>query len=236
VSSCSGVHVRGTYSSDVTKLVFLTSQNLAQDTAHDLTRAGLGKIRNDVNGFGCSEWADALPYLHDQVLAKSVVGLVAVLDGDKGCDCLASKLIGHTDDSSFSDGVVLNQSGLDLSSGQTMTGNVDNVVDTATDPVVPFVVTSSTVTSEVVSLVDIQVCVHISLVCAPDGASHARPCLLEGQNTLDVVAVELLAGDGVDDCGFDTEEGKGRATGLGRGDTSEGGDDVRAGLCLPVCL
>ena len=189
-----------------------------------------------MNGLGCSERTDALPYLHDQVLAKSVIGLVAVLDGNKGSNCLTSELISHTNDSGFSDSVVLDQGSLDLSSGQTVTGNVDNVIDTATDPVVTLVITSSTVTSEVVSLVDVQVCVHVSLVCAPDGTGHARPCLLESQNTLDVVAVELLAGDGVDDCGLDTEEGKGSATGLGRGNTSEGSDDVRAGLCLPVCL
>jgi hypothetical protein len=217
-------------------LVFLTSQNLAQDTAHNLARASLGKIGDYVDGLGCSERTDALPYLHNQVLAKSVVGLVAGLDGNKGSDCLASELIGYTDNSSFSHGVVLDQSGLDLGSGQTVTGNVDNVIDTATDPVVALVVTGSTVASEVVSLVDVQVCVHVSLVCTPDGTSHAGPCLLEGQNTLDVVAVKLFAGDGVDDCGFDTEEGKGSATGFGRGDTGEGSNDVRAGLCLPVCL
>jgi hypothetical protein len=136
-------------------LVFLTSQNLAQDTAHDLTRASLGKIGNHVNGLGCSERTDALPYLHNQVLAKSVVGLITGLDGNKGSDCLASELIGHTDNSSLGDGVVLDQSGLDLSSGQTVTGNVDNVVDTATDPVVALVVAGSTVASEVVSLVDV---------------------------------------------------------------------------------
>ena len=189
-----------------------------------------------MNSLGCSERTDALSYLHNQVLAKSVVGLVTVLDGNKGGDCLASELVGHTDDSGFSDSVMLDQGSLNLGSGQAVTGNVDNVIDTAADPVVALVVTSSTVTSEVVSLVDVQVCIHISLVCTPDGTSHAGPCLLEGQNALDVVAVELLAGNRVDDCGLDAEEGKGSTTGLGRGDTSEGSDDVRAGLCLPVRL
>jgi len=217
-------------------LVFLASQNLAQDTAHDLSRAGLRKIGDHMNGLGCSERTNALSYLHDQVLAKSIVGLVAVLDGDKGGDCLTGELVGHTDNSGFSDSVVLDQGSLDLSSGQTVTGDVDNVIDTATDPVVTLVIASSTITSEVVSLVDVQVCIHVSLVCTPDGTSHAGPCLLEGQNTLDVVAVELFARNGVDDCGLDAEEGKGSTAGLGRSDTSEGSDDVRACLCLPVRL
>lgn len=42
---------------------------------------------------------------------------------------------------------------------------------------------------------------------AVNGAGHAGPCLLKGQDTLDIVAMNLLAGDGVDDGGLNTEEG-----------------------------
>lgn len=90
--------------------------------------------------------------------------------------------------------------------------------------------------TNVVSLVNIQVCVHISLVCTPDRASHARPCLLEGKNTLDIVAVNFFAGDGVDDRRLDAEEGEGCRTWLSGCDASKRSDNVRAGLSLPVCL
>lgn len=43
---------------------------------------------------------------------------------------------------------VLEKSSLDLSSGQTVSRNVDDIVNTATDPVVAVVVTASTISSE----------------------------------------------------------------------------------------
>jgi len=70
-----------------------------------------------------------------------------------------------------------------------MTRNVDDIVNTSPDPVVALVITSSTVTRKVVSLVHIEVGVHVTLVCAPDCACHTRPWLLDGENTLDIVSV-----------------------------------------------
>jgi hypothetical protein len=90
--------------------------------------------------------------------------------------------------------------------------------------------------SYVVTLVHVQVGVHVTLVGTPHSTGHAGPRLLEGQDTLDIVAKNLLAGDGVDNGRLDTEEGQGSTTGLGRSDTTERGDDVRAGFGLPVCL
>ena len=73
-------------------------------------------------------------------------------------------------------------------------------------------------------------------MCSPDCASHARPWLLEGQNTLNIVSVNLLAGDGVDDRRLDTEEWEGGTAWLGGCNTSKRSDDVGSGLGLPVCL
>lgn len=61
--------------------------------------------------------------------------------------------------------------------------------------------------THVVAGVDVEVGVHVALVGAVNGAGHAGPCLLKGQDTLDIVAMNLLAGDGVDDGGLNTEEG-----------------------------
>lgn len=88
----------------------------------------------------------------------------------------------------------------------------------------------------VISFIHIQICVHISLVGTPDGASHTRPGLLEGQHALYVVAVDLLARHGVNDGGLNAKEGQRSAAGLGGGDTCQWGDDVGTGLGLPVCL
>lgn len=43
---------------------------------------------------------------------------------------------------------MLNESGFNLSGGETVTRDVNDIVDTATDPVVAVLVTASTVTSE----------------------------------------------------------------------------------------
>jgi hypothetical protein len=114
--------------------------------------------------------------------------------------------------------------------------DVDDIVDAPADPVVPFRVARRAVACEVVALVHVQVRVHVALVRAPDCAAHGRPGLLEGEDALDVVAVDLLAGDGVNDRGLDAEEGEGGGTGFRRGDSGEGCDDVGAGFGLPVGL
>lgn len=146
-----GVHwlVKGrTYRGDITELILLAGENLPEDTPHDLAAAGLGEIGHDVHGLGRREGPDAPADLEDELLAERVRGLVAVLDGNKGVDGLARELVRHTNDGSLGDGGVLNQGSLDFGSRQTVTADVHNIIDTAADPVEAFVVTPSTVTSE----------------------------------------------------------------------------------------
>lgn len=88
----------------------------------------------------------------------------------------------------------------------------------------------------VVSLVDVEVGIHVPLVSTPDGAGHARPRLLDRQDTLDIITLQLLAGDRVDDGGLDAEERQGGTAGLRGCHTTQRGDNVRTRLCLPVGL
>lgn len=88
----------------------------------------------------------------------------------------------------------------------------------------------------VVALVDIKVSLLVSLVGSPDGAGHAGPWLLECQDTLNIVAVDLLTGDGVDEGGLNAEEGQRAAAGLGGSDAGKRSESVRTGLGLPVGL
>lgn len=118
---------------------------------------------------------------------------------------------------------VLEESGLDLGGGQTVAGDVHNVVDTATDPVISVVVTTGTISSEllwsasgvshrmgseayVVTLVYVQIGVHVPFVGTPDSAGHTGPGFLESQNTLDIVTLNLFTGDRVNDSGLNAEE------------------------------
>lgn len=135
--------------------------------------------------------------MEDELLAERICALVAILEGDEGVDGLAGQLVGNTNDGGLGNRVVLNQGSLDFGSGQTVTTDVNDVIDTSTDPVESLVVTSGTVTSEllclhvrymftlrksakkggsyVVSLVDVQVGVQVSLVATVDGTSNAGP-------------------------------------------------------------
>jgi hypothetical protein len=135
-------------SGDVSQRVLLASKNLPQDSAHDLAGPGLGQVGDDDDRLWRGEGADALADLEDQILLQLVVDLVSVLDGDESVDSLAGKVVSHANDGSLGDGVVLNERGLDLGSGQTVTGDVDDIVDTSADPVVTVVVTSCSISGE----------------------------------------------------------------------------------------
>ena len=133
-----------------------------------------------------------------------------------------------------------------------MATNVYYVVHPAPDPVVALVITACTVASElvklasitpnaslgthVVSLVHVEISIHVPLVSAPDCAGHAGPRLLEGEHTLDIVAVDLFTGHRVDDGGLNAEEGQRRGPRLCWSNTTQRCDDMRASLGLPICL
>jgi len=132
----------------VTELVLLAGQDLSQDSAHDLTTASLGQVWHNVDHLGRREWSNALTDLEDEVLAERVVGLVSFLDRHECVDSLTGQLVGDTNDGRLSYGVVLDERGFDLGRRETVTRYVDDIVDTATNPVVTFVVTSRSITGE----------------------------------------------------------------------------------------
>lgn len=68
------------------------------------------------------------------------------------------------------------------------------------------------------------------------GTGHAGPWLLEGEHAVDIVAMNLFAGDRVDDGGLDAKERQRGGSRLGWGDAGQGGNDVGARLRLPVRL
>ena len=120
------------------------------DAARDPTRLGLRKIRNDDDLPWCGKWSNDLPDLKDEFLSKGsfIIGVVGELarkgwlvsqvskkmtercirlGGNKGIDSLASDLVGDADDGSLSDVPVKDQSGLDLSGGETVTRGIGHI-------------------------------------------------------------------------------------------------------------
>lgn len=139
---------QGTYSSDISQRVLLARQNLPQDPTHNLSTTGLGQIGDDDDGLWCREWANALANLQDEILLQLVVDLVSVFDGDESVDGLAGEVVSNADNGGFGDSGVLDERGFDLGGGETVAGDVDDVVDTSADPVVAVVVTSGSVACE----------------------------------------------------------------------------------------
>lgn len=88
----------------------------------------------------------------------------------------------------------------------------------------------------VVTWVHVQVCVHVPLVRAVYCPCHTWPCLLESQDTLNIVSVNLLTRNGVDDCRLDSKEWEGCGARLRGRDACKRRDDIGTSLGLPVCL
>jgi hypothetical protein len=129
-------------------LILFTRKDLSQNSTHNLSTSGLGKVRNDEDSFWSSEWTNALPHLKNEILYQLVVELIAVFNGDKCVNCLTSKFIVDTNNSSFGNGMVLNKSSFNFGGRKTMSRYINDIIDTASDPVITFMIATSSVTSE----------------------------------------------------------------------------------------
>lgn len=103
-----------------------------------------------------------------------------------------------------------------------MARDVDNIINSSSNPVVAFMIPTSAVTSElpivseqisssqtdtnIVAFVNIQVGVHVPLVGSPHSPSHARPWLLECQYTFNIISMDLFSRNRIDDGRFDAKE------------------------------
>jgi hypothetical protein len=86
--------------------------------------------------------------LYNEFFPERFRCLGGIFDGDESIDGLARELISDADHGCLGDGMMLNQGSLDLSCGQTVATNVDDVIDTAADPVEAFVVPACAVPGE----------------------------------------------------------------------------------------
>jgi hypothetical protein len=82
---------------EVAQLVALSCGNLAHDTAHDLTRSGLGKVGNDDDLLWRGEWPDDLPDLKNELLSEGtlVIGVVGEFARERGFDELGVCKVGE---------------------------------------------------------------------------------------------------------------------------------------------
>src|SRR5687767_4998257 len=109
-----------------------------------------------------------------------------------------------------------------------MTGDVQDVVDAPSDPVVAIRVTATTVTGEVQPREAREVGVAKTSVIPEQRARLPRPWLLQAEIAFDIVAQELLAMV-VDQHGLDAKEWQRRRARLRRGRARQRRDKNAAG-------
>jgi hypothetical protein len=132
----------------VSQLILLSAQDLAQDSSHDFATSGLGQVVDDKDKLGSREGSDGLADLANEFLPQLRRVLELVLDGYEGLDGLTRQVVGNTNHGGLRNCGMVDQSGFDLGGGEAVTADIDDIVDTSTDPVVTLMITSSSVTRE----------------------------------------------------------------------------------------
>ena len=158
----------------------------------------------------------------------------AISEYDEGHDLLALDLIRLADDGCLSDLGVRNGGGLDLSIGDSVSCNLQHIIDSALDPPVAILVAGGLVSSQICAGLNLPVHIPV-LLLVPDfiseeGTEHAWP----GSLLNDVAAVTEWHGVGILVKDIGVESGQWEAHGAGLlGCHDQRSDDMASGLSLP---
>ena len=205
--------------------------DLLEEAAHDLAgtrfRQRSGKADLIRRGDRTDDLADVLL----EFVFESTVGLDAFLHGDEADDALAFQFIWTTDDGGLGDGRMRNEGAFDFGGAETMTGDVEHVVDAANDPDVAVFVTTCSVASEIPAFEVAPVSLLVAFLVAPNATQHGRPGLFDDELAL-LVRADLVA-EVIDDADIDAKEGQRGGAGLGGDGTGDRRDHVAAGFSLP---
>mmetsp|Transcript_25334 Transcript_25334/g.70865 ORF Transcript_25334/g.70865 Transcript_25334/m.70865 type:complete len:231 (-) Transcript_25334:300-992(-) len=139
--------------------------------------------------------------------------------------------MGNRDNCSFRHRRVDHQCRLDLCCAYAVTGDVDDIVHTACDPVEPVLVALCPVTGEVVPLEHREVYIHEPLMVACYCPQYGGPGAADGQNTraLPLEHVSVV----VHDSWLHAKEGEPCSSGAHWACRTNAAEHVSASLCLP---
>jgi phosphoribosylanthranilate isomerase len=198
----------------VADLIDLVFGDLAQNAAHDFAGASLGQCRGELDFVRSGDGPDFLADMKDEFLAEFVGFSDALLEGDEGIEALAFDVVRHGGDGGFGDFRMADEGAFDLGGADAMTGDVDDVIDAAHEPVIAVFIDATAVAGEVDVGVHGEVGVDEAVVIAPGGAHHAGPRFLDAEFAA-VVGGAWGAIVAKDDR-FDAEEGATGAAGFER--------------------
>ena len=159
----------------IAEVAILIFGDFAQDPSHDLAGAGFRQARRELDQIRRGDRSDLLAHPAHQFLAKVFGRLFADHQGDIGIDALTFDVVRIADDSSFRNFRMRNERALDFGGAEPMSGDVDDVVDAAGDPVVAVLVATAAVTREIFAGVGLEIRIDEALVVAVDRAHLSGP-------------------------------------------------------------
>src|SRR5438270_2879096 len=116
-----------------------------------------------------------MPDFLDELLAEIVAAFFASVQGDEGVNRLALDVVRVCDDRGLRDFRVGDERAFDLGGADTMTRDVDHVVDAAGDPIITVLVAPAAVAGEVKARIRLEIGFEEAAVVIPHGAHLARP-------------------------------------------------------------
>src|SRR5258707_6615555 len=159
----------------VAEIAVLVFRDLAQNSAHDLARAGFWQAGRELNEIGRGNRADFFSHPGDQFLAQLVARLFAGHQRDIGINALPFDVMRIADDGRLRHLGMRHQRALDLGGAEPVAGDVDHIVDAAGDPVIAVGIAPAAVAGEVFAGIRLEIGVDEALMVAIDRAHHSRP-------------------------------------------------------------
>src|SRR6185437_6416870 len=214
---------------------FLAASDGLQQAAHDFARARLGKIVCETDVIGLGNRTELLGNPVAQLLYQGggVAGWTLAAAYHERKHRLALDLVRLADHGGLGDARVRDQSRLDLHGTQTMSRDIEHIVDAPHDPVVAVLVAVCAVAGHVVAVVEfLPIRGDVAVVVAPDGTQHGRPGLPD-----DEVAARIGTRNGlallINDIDIDSRQRLGARARLGIRHSRQRGNHDGAGLRLP---
>jgi hypothetical protein len=217
-------------------LDFAVGGQFAEEAAHDLAAAGFGKSFGEADVVGTGEGADFLGDPLAQFVFQFAGGLVAGLKRYEGRDGLAFEIVGATYDCGFSDFGVCDEGRFDFHGTETVSADIDDIIDAPHQPEIAIGIHARTVAGEVAAGYVGPVGLLEALGIAVDGASHGRPRFPDDEKASatggDGMEVAVLIGPR-NDFRLNTEEGARGGARLGGNGARNGRNHDGPGLSLP---
>jgi hypothetical protein len=188
-------------------------------------------------------------------------GLIISLNGDKGVESLTGQVVRNSHHRSLRNGRVFQQCRLDLGSRKSVAADIDNIVYSAANPIIPIWIPASSITRKlgpillekgvftptfslmvcigltyIISFIRVEICVQKPPMVTVDSTRHTGPRLRNAQNSLFVAFTDNLPRDWVQQNQLNAEERQGGASWFCRRYACKGRQNIGTCFRLEVRL